>query len=158
MPEKKTLERAQRARREGKRPSTQAGAFVREEIEHVRRGKHGARSSRQAIAVGLSKARRAGVNLPPPPRGRAKPKTRASAAHASRRAGTGRARSPTRSRGVARALQREGRRAAAPEALARQARQAARQRGPAARQAAGRKAVRAKGSAARKAARTRRAA
>src|SRR5687768_18355949 len=69
MPEKKTLERARKAKREGKSPSTQAGEFVREEIEHVREGKHGARSSKQAIAIGLSKARRAGVRLPPPKRG-----------------------------------------------------------------------------------------
>jgi hypothetical protein len=71
MPEKKTLERARRDRRQGKAPSTQAGEFVREEIEHVREGKHGARSTRQAIAIGLSKARRAGVRLAPPRRGKA---------------------------------------------------------------------------------------
>jgi len=63
MPEKRTLERARKAKREGKSPSTQAGEFVREEIEHVREGKHGARSTKQAIAIGLSKARRAGVRL-----------------------------------------------------------------------------------------------
>ena len=68
MPEKKTVERARRAKRQGKAPTTQAGEFVREEIEHVREGKHGARSTKQAIAIGLSKARRAGVKLPPPPR------------------------------------------------------------------------------------------
>ena len=65
MPEKKTLERARRAKRAGKSPSTQAGAFVKEEIDHVRRGKHGARSAKQAIAIGLSKARRSGVRVPP---------------------------------------------------------------------------------------------
>jgi hypothetical protein len=65
MPEKKTLERARKDKREGKAPSTQAGEFVREEIEHIREGKHGARSTKQAIAIGLSKARRAGVDLPP---------------------------------------------------------------------------------------------
>ena len=65
MPEKETLERARRDKREGKAPSTQAGEFVREEIEHIREGKHGARSTKQAIAIGLSKARRAGVDLPP---------------------------------------------------------------------------------------------
>ena len=63
MPEKKTLERAEQDKREGKAPSTQAGEFVREEMEHVREGKHGARSAKQAIAIGLSKARRAGVKL-----------------------------------------------------------------------------------------------
>lgn len=66
MPEKKTLERAREDAREGKAPSTQAGEFVREEMEHIREGKHGARSAKQAIAIGLSKARRAGVKLPPP--------------------------------------------------------------------------------------------
>ena len=68
MPEKKTVEKARRAKREGKTPSTQAGAFVEEEIEHIREGKHGARSTKQAIAIGLSKARRAGVKLPAPPK------------------------------------------------------------------------------------------
>ena len=67
MPEKETLERVQKDKREGKPPSTQAGEFVREEIHHVREGEHGARSAKQAIAIGLSKARRAGVNLPRPP-------------------------------------------------------------------------------------------
>jgi hypothetical protein len=66
MPEKKTLQRAERDRRQGKAPSTQAGEFVREEMEHIREGKHGARSAKQAIAIGLSKARRAGVPLKPP--------------------------------------------------------------------------------------------
>src|SRR3954465_13531419 len=73
------MERARRAKREGKRPTTQAGEFVREEMDHVKRGKHGARSRQQAVAIGLSKARRAGVNLPPPKRGEAKSKTRQSA-------------------------------------------------------------------------------
>jgi hypothetical protein len=70
MPKKKTIERARRAKREGKAPTTQAGEFVREEIEHVREGKHGARSTKQAVAIGLSKARRAGIALPPPRKGR----------------------------------------------------------------------------------------
>ena len=69
MPEKQTLERAKRDKRQGKAPSTQAGEFVREEMEHIREGKHGARSTKQAIAIGLSKARRAGVKLPPPRKG-----------------------------------------------------------------------------------------
>jgi hypothetical protein len=69
MPEKKTLERAKKAKREGKAPTTQAGEFVHEEIEHIREGKHGARSPEQAIAIGLSKARRAGVDIPPPKKG-----------------------------------------------------------------------------------------
>ena len=85
MPEKKTLERARRDKGEGKRPSTQAGEFVREEMHHVREGKHGARSRQQAIAIGLSKARRAGVKLTPPGRGKAKSKTRRSARSAYRK-------------------------------------------------------------------------
>ncbi len=79
MAETETLERAEQDKREGKAPSTQAGEFVREEMEHIRRGKHGARSSRQAIAIGLSKARRAGVPLPPPKKGRTSERTRRSA-------------------------------------------------------------------------------
>jgi hypothetical protein len=152
MPEKQTVERARQARREGKRPTTQAGEFVREEIEHVRRGKHGARSTKQAIAIGLSKARRAGVKLGPPPKGRAKAKTRKSAEYALRRARHGGAPSRTRSRAIVGALRREGRGAASREALAVQARQAARRRGAAARKAAARKAVATKGPAGRKAA------
>src|SRR6476659_870467 len=76
MPEKKTIERARRDAREGKAPSTQAGEFVHEEIEHIREGKHGARSTKQAIAIGLSKARRAGVALPPPRKGTTSEETR----------------------------------------------------------------------------------
>lgn len=63
MPEKKTIKKAQKAKREGKAPSTQAGAFVEEEMEHIREGKHGAKNVKQAIAIGLSKARRSGVKL-----------------------------------------------------------------------------------------------
>ena len=80
MPEKKTLRRARKAKQEGKASSTQAGEFVREEIEHVRGGKHGARSTKQAIAIGLSKARREGVKLPPPATGKTSPMTRKKAA------------------------------------------------------------------------------
>src|ERR1700674_929143 len=79
LPEKETLERAKQDKREGKAPSTQAGEFVREEIEHIREGKHGARSSKQAIAIGLSKARRAGVTLPPPKASQASARTRTQA-------------------------------------------------------------------------------
>jgi hypothetical protein len=134
------VERARRARREGKSPSTQAGEFVREEIEHIREGKHGARSTKQAIAIGLSKARRAGVKLGKPPRS-AKPRTRASAASATRAGRKRRKPSAKRSRAMHRALAREPRAAASRSALARQARQSARRRGPAARKAAARKAA-----------------
>ena len=153
MPEKQTLERARQAKREGKSPTSQAGEFVREEIEHIREGKHGARSTKQAIAIGLSKARRAGVKLGPPPRGGAKPKSWKSAAYASRAARRGR-RNPsrTRSRAAVRALKRESQRAASRGALARQTREAARRRGPTALKAAARKAVATKGPAVRKAA------
>ena len=162
MPEKKTIERARRDRREGKAPTTQAGEFVREEIEHVRKGKHGARSTKQAIAIGLSKARRAGVKLGRPPKS-AKAKTRKSAAYASRAGRRRRKPARTRSRAIVRALKREPRRSASRTALARQAHRAARRRGARARKAAARKAVATKGragleAAGRKAAATRKAA
>jgi hypothetical protein len=128
MPKAETLRRSQRAAHEGKSPSTQAGEFVREEIESIRRGEHGARSTRQAIAIGLSKARRAGVSLPPPAKG----KTSATVRHKARQdltAGKKRTRpSRKRSRATLRALQREPRSAASHEALSRQARSAAKKR------------------------------
>jgi hypothetical protein len=130
MPEKKTLERARRDKRQGKSASTQAGEFVREEMEHVREGKHGARSTKQAIAIGLSKARRAGVRLKAPKRGQASSKTRKSAARDLRKGRTARGRkpSPTRSRSSLRALKREPHRAATKKALSRQAKSAAKRR------------------------------
>jgi hypothetical protein len=128
MPEKKTRERARKAKRQGKAPSTQAGEFVREEIHHVRRGKHGARSTKQAIAIGLSKARRAGVDLKPPRKGQASSRTRS---QAERDLSKGRKRSKTsrkRSRASSRALKRESRSTASRRNLSRQARTAARRR------------------------------
>ena len=149
MPEKETLERAERDKRQGKSPSTQAGEFVREEMHHIREGKHGARSTKQAIAIGLSKARRAGVRLKPPAKGTTARRTRRSA-QAAMRAGRSRKKpSPKRSRATQAALRREGRSAASRRALARQARSAARRRGARARSASARKAVRTKGSRAR---------
>jgi hypothetical protein len=130
MPEKKTVERARRAKREGKAPTTQAGEFVREEIEHIREGKHGARSTKQAIAIGLSKARRAGVDLKPPKKGETSERTRESASRAYR-AGqrqAGRKPSPKRSRAASKALKREPRGAATRSALSKQARAAAARR------------------------------
>src|SRR6516165_1298443 len=123
MPEQMTIKRARRDRRQGKSPSTQAGEFVREEMRHVREGKHGARSSKQAIAVGLSKARRAGVKLPPPGRGRAKAKTRKSAerAYARGQSTRGKEASPRRAAASRGALKREGHAAASRQSLARQA-------------------------------------
>ncbi|HEX8792376.1 MAG TPA: DUF6496 domain-containing protein [Polyangiaceae bacterium] len=163
MPEKRTIKRARRDKAEGKSPSTQAGEFVREEMEHIREGKHGARSTKQAIAIGLSKARSAGVDLPPPEKGKTSEKTRKSAESAYARGhGGGRKRpaSAKRKRAVRVALKREGRSAASRSALSAQARSAARKRSPSARSAAARKAARTKRSArrsaaARKAARTR---
>src|SRR5207247_11087596 len=96
MPEEETIERAREDAREGKAPTTQAGEFVREEIHHIREGKHGARSPEQAIAIGLSKARRAGVKLPPPRKGKAKEKTRQSAKRALKRARSAGAKRPSR--------------------------------------------------------------
>jgi hypothetical protein len=163
MPRKTTLKRARQAKRAGRAPSTQAGEFVREEIEDIRKGKHGARSAKQAIAIGLSKARRAGVKLPPPEKGEASEKTRKSAERAYE-AGQGKApkRKPsaTRSKAIKRALKREGTSAASHEALSRQAKSSAKKRTAAERSAAAKKAVRTKGreglaKAARKAARTR---
>jgi hypothetical protein len=174
MPEKKTRERAARAKREGKAPSTQAGAFVEEEIEHVREGKHGARSTAQAIAIGLSKARRAGIAVPR--RAGAKKasakkagaeKATAKKASATKKAATKKAAarrpgstSAKRSRATTQALKREGRQAGSHAAVSRQARAAARKRSAASRSAAAKKAARTKGeggrsAAARKGARTR---
>jgi hypothetical protein len=155
MPERKTLERAREDAREGKAPTTQAGEFVREEIHHVREGKHGARSTQQAIAIGLSKARRAGVKVPK--RGKAAGKSKAGS---TRRTKAGKRPSAKRSRAITRALKREGRSAATPQALAKQARKSARSRSAASRSKAAKKAARTKGpagrsKAARKAARTR---
>lgn len=141
MPEKETVEKAREAKEEGKSPSTQAGEFVHEEIKHVRRGKHGARSTKQAIAIGLSKARRSGVKLPPPPKGRAKARTRKQAARALQRAKSRRKPSARRARAVRGALKREGRFAASRASLSRQARTSARRRGATARRRAARKAV-----------------
>jgi len=130
MPEKRTLERAKKDKREGKAPTTQAGEFVHEEIEHIRQGKHGARSTKQAIAIGLSKARRAGVKLSPPKKGKTSARTRKQAERdlARAKSGTGSKRSPKRSRSSLQALKREGREAASRASLSRQARSAARKR------------------------------
>ena len=129
MPNKSTVEKAREDLREGKSPTTAAGEFVHEEIEHVRHGKHGARSPKQAIAIGLSKARRAGIPLKPPRRGRVKESTRRSAERAYRKGQAG-ARKPRRkySRIRERVMKREPRRSVSHRALSRQARRAARRR------------------------------
>jgi hypothetical protein len=130
MPSKKTVEKARQDAREGKAPTTQAGEFVKEEIEHIREGKHGARSTKQAIAIGLSKARRAGVKLPPPKAGQASEKTVEQAKRDYRKGQTKKTAkaSPKRSRASTTALKREGRSAASPKALSKHAKQAARKR------------------------------
>lgn len=161
MPEKETIERARRDKRQGKSPGTQAGEFVREVVKHIREGKHGARSAKQAIAIGLSEARRAGVKLAPPKKGKASGKVRRQAKRELKRAEKGPVKpSPKRSRAATEALRREGRAAASKRALSRQAKSAARRRSAAARSAAAKQAAKTKGAAgraaaARKAARTR---
>jgi hypothetical protein len=160
MPEKKTMERARKAKREGKSASTQAGEFIREEIHHIREGKHGARSPEQAIAIGLSKARRAGVKLPPPDKGEASEETRERARSDLRSEHRKRKPSPARKRAAKKALQDEGSAAASKGALAAHARKAARRRTASERSASARKAARTKGAegrskAAKKAARAR---
>jgi hypothetical protein len=128
MPEKKTVEKARKAAREGKSPSTQAGEFVHEEIEHIREGKHGARSAKQAIAIGLSKARRAGVKLPPPKPGTTSEATRKQAKRDLAKGAKKTKPSAKRSAASKRRLKREGSAAASTTALSRQAKAAARNR------------------------------
>jgi hypothetical protein len=142
MPEKETIRRARQDAREGKSPSTQAGEFVREEIHHIREGKHGARSAKQAIAIGLSKARRAGVKLPVPKKGTASAETRRRAQEDNAKGRRPSKPSAARARGALKKLRREGRSAASHEALARQARSTARRRTAAQRSASARKAAR----------------
>jgi hypothetical protein len=162
MPRKQTIRKAMRDKRQGKSPSTQAGEFVRDEIDRIRRGKHGARSTKQAIAIGLSEARRAGVGLPPPRKGKTKQSTRRSAEYAYE-AGQGKRktkRRPRVSRAVKQVLKKEPRSSVSRRALSRQAKRAAAGRSAASRSGAARKASRTKGSkgrssAAKKAARTR---
>jgi len=160
MPERNVVERARQDEREGKSPSTQAGEFVREEIEHVREGKHGARSAKQAIAIGLSKARRAGVKLPPPQSGPEEVRRRAGRDSEKGKNPKAEAPSRNRSRAVTNALKREGSQAVSHKALSRQAHDSAGRRTTEERSTAARKAVATKGpsglkQAARKAARTR---
>jgi Family of unknown function (DUF6496) len=162
MPEQQTLERAREDAREGRSPSTQAGEFVREEMQHVRQGKHGVRSTKQAIAIGLSKARRAGIKLRPPRRGSARTRKQAQRDYSKGQSTPKRKPSARRSRATRRALKREGRAGASRRSLSQQARTSARQRSAADRYRSARRAVRTKGrqgriQAARKAARTRRA-
>ncbi len=150
MPERKTMQRAAQDKRAGKAPSTQAGEFVKEEMDHIREGKHGARSSRQAIAIGLSKARRAGVDLPPPKKGNASESTRRSAARDSEKGheshGSATAPSSSRSRATTGALKKEGHAAASKQALSQHAHAAAGKRSAAERSGSARKAARTRAS------------
>ena len=162
MPEKKTIEKARKDKREGKSASTQAGEFVHEEIEHVKEGKHGARSTKQAIAIGLSKARRAGVKLPVPEKGTVSEETRRKARSDNEKGAKGAKKtvSRTRSKATTEALKKEGHSAVSKKALSKQAKSAASERTAAERSASARKAARTKGpedrsAAARKAAKTR---
>src|SRR5437868_2357147 len=140
MPEQETIARAREDAREGKSPSAQAGEFVREEMEHIREGKHGARSAKQAIAIGLSKARRAGVPLSPPKKGTTSRRTRKQAKRDIAKGRRGeRKPNPRRSRAVKRRLKKEPRSAASHRALSRQAHAAARKRTAAGRSRSARK-------------------
>ena len=148
MPQKRTVEKAREAKRAGKAPTTQAGEFVREEIHNIRRGEHGARSPEQAIAIGLSKARRAGVDLPPPKKGEVKERTRKSAEYAYE-AGQGKRktrRQPRVSRAVSQTLKHEPRSTVSRAALSEHAKRAASRRKAGERSAAARKAARTKGA------------
>ncbi|MGM3276782.1 DNA-binding protein [Ralstonia sp. 24A2] len=168
MPDHKTVERARADKRHGKAASTQAGNFVKEEIDHIREGKHGARNTKQAIAIGLSKARRAGVAVKPPATGKASAATRKKAER-DIKAGSGKTTSrarassestSTRSRATARVLKQESSAAVSKPALSRQARSAAAKRSSSERAAAAKRGAATKGAsgrsaAAKKAARTR---
>lgn len=142
MPQEDAAERAREDQREGKSPSTQAGEFVREEMEHIREGVHGARSPEQAIAIGLSKARRAGVKLPPPKRGKGRTKRQAKRDLAKGRGGRGKNVSTKRSRATKRALKGESRRSASKQALSQHSKRVARQRSARSRSASAKKAAR----------------
>jgi uncharacterized protein DUF6496 len=144
MPEQETLERAHEDEAEGKSASTQAGEFVREEIHHVREGKHGARSAKQAIAIGLSKARRAGVKLPQPKPSRTSASTRKKAKSDSEEGRHPHKPSTKRSRATMNALKREGRQSASSQALSRQAKSADSKRTRKERSAASKKAAKTK--------------
>src|SRR5438270_9355709 len=154
MPERKTVEKARKDKREGKAPTTQAGEFVHEEIRKIRRGEHGAKSPEQAIAIGLSKARRAGVDLPPPPKGKVKERTRKSAKYAYEAGQHMRKtrRQPRVARAVSQVMKKQPRSTVSHAALSSHAKRAASRRAPSDRSAAAQKAVHTKGYAIRSAA------
>ena len=144
MPNKATIEAAKRDRAAGKSASTQAGEFVKEEMDKIRKGKTGARNTKQAIAIGLSEARRAGVALKPPAKGKAPEKTRRSAERELEKGQRHEPIDPARSRAREKVQQKEPRTAATPQALSRHARAAAQERTPAERSVSARKAARTK--------------
>jgi hypothetical protein len=141
MPTKQAIAAAKRDKEAGKSASTQAGEFVKAEIDNIRAGKTGARNTKQAIAIGLSEARRAGVDLKPPAKGKTSEKTRKSAESAYEKGQKHEPVNPTRSRASEKALKKEGKAAASSSALSKQARTTARAKGPAERSAAGKKAA-----------------
>jgi hypothetical protein len=144
MPKKKSTGKVTPKRLAGKTASSQAGEFVREEIELIRHGAHGARSAKQAIAIGLSKARRAGVKLPAPKKGSVSKATRKQAKRELQKAksGTRKPVSKKRSQAALKALKREGTAAVSKTALSRQTRAAAKKRSKADRSRSARKAAR----------------
>ena len=141
MPDKATIERAKRDKKEGKSASTQAGEFVKEEIDNIRKGKHGARSAKQAIAIGLSEARRAGVELKPPRKGEVSEKTRKSAVSAYKKGQAHEPVSPTRSAAREKALKKESTKTVSEKALSRQSKTVAKKRTAAERSASAKKAA-----------------
>ena len=149
MPKQSTIKNAQELAREGKSPSTQAGEFVREEIDRIRDGEHGARSTKQAIAIALSEARRAGVNLPLPKKGKYSDQIREKAKRdlEKGRDDPNAKPSPTRSKATTKALQKEGSEAASPEALSKQAKSVSESKTPAERSAIAKQAARTRESA-----------
>lgn len=160
MPTKATIEAAKRDKAQGKSASTQAGEFVKAEMDRIREGKTGARNTRQAIAIGLSEARRAGVELKPPAKGKTSEKTRKNAERELEKGKRHEPVDPVRSRARAAVQKKEGTKAASPAALSKQAKTAAQQRTSGERSAAAKQASRTKGpaersAAARKAAHTR---
>jgi hypothetical protein len=152
MPDKKTIDKAKRDKAEGKSASTQAGEFVHAEMDKIRKGEHGARNTKQAVAIGLNEARRAGVGLKPQAKGTASEKTRKSEESAYEKGQRHEPVSPTRSRARVKALKKESGEAASPRAISKQAHTAAQQRSAGSRSASAKQAARTKGPAERSAA------
>ncbi|MDP9040533.1 MAG: DUF6496 domain-containing protein [Bacteroidota bacterium] len=144
MPDKSTIDKAMEDKKEGKSASTQAGEFVHDEIKKIRKGEHGARSAKQAIAIGLSEARRAGVKLDPPKKGTVSEKTRINAKRESEKGQRHEPISQTRSRARVKALKKEPTSSVSKTALSQQAKSAAKKRTSESRSASARKASKTK--------------